>query len=83
MGSLRRRVDAVEGQIGARASPGERLPWRTLEEEAAREEGFRNLFEQMGWPWPPEPKGPEDAFEELFAEIAAHREAIDRKEQRA
>jgi hypothetical protein len=79
---LRRRLEGLEDQIGARASPeGGRPPWRTPEEQAAREQAFRQLYMQIGGEWPPEPKSPEEAFEELFTSIENYRAESDRKEQ--
>lgn len=84
---LRRRLEGLEGQIGARASPAGRPPWRTPEEEAARDEAFRKLYADLGWGEPPEPKtgeSGEEAFEELFTMIEdyRYRAETDRKEHR-
>lgn len=80
MGSVRGRVERVEARISPRASPGECPPWRTPEQEAARERQFSRLYMQIGGKWPPETRSREEVFEELFAEIEKHREGTDRKE---
>ncbi len=81
MGSIDRRLDAVEARTGARASPGEgRPPWRTPEQHAEREEQFRRLYMQIGGEWPP-PKSGEAALEELFEAIEIYRESTNRKGQ--
>lgn len=82
MTSARRRLSDLEARIGARASPaGGRPPWRTPEQEEAREQAFRRLYMQIGGEWPPEPKSAEEAFEELFTSIENYRAESDRKEQ--
>ncbi len=76
----RRRLERVEERIGARASPGERPPWRTPEQEAGRERQFEELARELGFERLPALKNREEAFGELFEEIKAYRNK--RKEQR-
>lgn len=80
MSSARRRLENLEARTRTRALAGERPPWRTPEQEAAREQGFHRLYMQLGGEWPPETRSPEEAFEELFTAIEEIREGTDRKE---
>ncbi len=80
MRSTRRQLDAIEARIAPRSSPGERPPWRSPEEEAAREQRFRRLYMQIGGKWPPAASDPAQLREELFAEIAHAREETDTRE---
>ncbi|MBA3472230.1 MAG: hypothetical protein H0T57_03205 [Rubrobacter sp.] len=85
--SLRRRLEAVEGRIRTRASPGGN---RSPEEAAERERQFEALFTEIDTLFveagaqPPQrtEEGREDPFEELFELLEHCRAETDRKEQR-
>lgn len=76
MVSARRRLEAIETRIRARASPaGNRSP----EEQAERSRQFRVLFRKLGIPRSPPVRDPEQVRGEMFELIASCREANDRK----
>ncbi len=82
MGSVRRRLEAIEGKIRPRASPGERPPWRSPEQEVERERQFEELYRELGMERrPDDSKTSTQLLEELFAEIQEYRAGIDRKER--
>lgn len=78
--SLHRRLRAIESR--SRASPAEKLTQvgrLTPEQKTERERQFRKLYRELGMPWPPAPRDPDQVRGELMDMVERHRETI-RKE---